>query len=124
MGWRWRLCGHSWWRTGLGTTCDCGPHGTIGHGIGTGSGVSLTTSLRAHLFEAVGRCTREDVTLALTVETTLDEIVDVSATATLRNNKGVPTDANAIETCVEEAVWSTDVHFARPREHATAQLTF
>ncbi len=110
--------------TGWGTICDCGNYGTIGHGSGTGSAVDVSPSLQAQLFEAVGRCTRDDLTIALTVETTLDEIVDVSAIVTLRNHKGAPTDAQAIATCVEEAVWGTNIKFAQPRSHATAQLTF
>ena len=109
---------------GWGSVCGCGAPGTIGHGYGTGSGVWIKGSLRDQLAAAVARCTRAEVAIALTVETTLDEIVDVDAKATVRTAKGSITDAASIETCVEEAVWSTNVHLNPSREHDTATLTY
>lgn len=109
---------------GWGSVCGCGAPGTIGHGFGTGSGTWNKGSLRDQLAAAVAGCTRADVEIALTVETTLDEIVDVDAKATARSGNKPVTDAGVIETCVEEAVWNTMIFLSPSREHDTASLTY
>ncbi len=107
---------------GWGSICGCDRAGTIGHGSGTGAGVLAPPSLRDQLAAAVGQCARDDAAIALTVETTLDEIVDVDAKVTPRRGNTPFRGAAAIETCVEEAVWATNVHMLQ--SHETSRLTY
>ena len=110
--------------TGWGSVCGCGDPGTIGHGYGTGSATWSRGSLRDQLAAAVATCAPENVAIALTVETTFDEIVDVVAIATARSGKASLTGSGVIETCVQEAVWNTFIHLTPSREHETAHLTY
>lgn len=108
--------------TGWGSICGCDGFGTIGHGSGTGTALPELPSLRDQLAAAVGQCARDDAAIALTVETTLDEIVDVGATVTPRTRNGSVRDASSIETCVEEAVWAAEVHMRA--SHQTSRLSY
>jgi hypothetical protein len=107
---------------GWGSICGCDRMGTIGHGSGTGSGMPTLPALRDQLAVAVGRCVRDDAAVALTVETTFDEIVDVDARVASRTGKGTVRDAGSIKTCVEEAVWATAVHMHEV--HLTSHLVY
>jgi hypothetical protein len=110
--------------TGWGTSCDDGcEYGTIGHGSGTGEGVT-GAPIRDQLYSAMKRCVRDEVKITLTVETTLEEIVDVTVKATQRPGMAIATDLPQIETCVTEAVWEATIKDPTPREHATHTFTY
>jgi hypothetical protein len=109
---------------GWGSTCDCGGHGTFGHGSGSGSVGVRSPSLRDQLALAVGGCMRDGVAIDLTVETTVDEIVDVEVKAAPRTGRGALADKAAIETCVTEAVWNTDIQLTPSVQHETSRLTY
>ncbi len=110
--------------TGSGSGCGCGEPSTMGFGRSSGYGFINRGTLRDQLAKAVAGCSRADVEIALRVETTLDEIVDVEAKATVRGNERVPADGGGIETCVQEAVWNTLIHLTSRLEHETANLTY
>jgi hypothetical protein len=103
---------------GWGTTCDCSGPGTIGHGSGTGAGVrnDFAEQLRAQLADAVASCHPDGARVGLTVETTLDEIVDVDVT--------VMPAAPAVRDCIVEAVWRVPLATKHTPEHATTELAY
>jgi Mg-chelatase subunit ChlD len=104
--------------SGWGTTCDCAAPGTIGHGSGTGSGrrSNFPEELRGALADAVAGCHPDSARVGLTVETTLQEIVDVGVT--------VMPAAPAVRDCIVEAVWRVPLAVKDAPEHATTELAY
>jgi len=111
--------------TGWGSICGCDGFGTIGHGSASELEIKfVVTPLRNQLFEAVTRCTKDDLAADLSIEFTRDEVVDVDAKVSGRNGKPAPADAAAIESCIEEGVWDTDVQLAIVRSRQTKHLSY
>jgi hypothetical protein len=100
-------------RTGSGSFTS-GSHDSC-CGIGTGR-VNPPLELRAQLQPAIDRCNARETKLAVGVETTLEEIVDVSAEAT-------PRDAT-LEGCIVEAVWDLTLRIPGAPPHATTHVAF
>lgn len=100
---------------GIGTggfCCDTGGSTDIGTGTGTGSGIHL--DLRKQLAPAVAQCGAQGVALSITIETTLEEIVDVSVTGA----------SDTIRACLEEAVWATSLQIPNAPSHTTTSTLF
>ena len=96
-----------------GGLCGCDDDGAMSGGFGYPPAPE-TRDLRAQLAPAIAACHAGAAHLAIDVELTREEIVDV----------GVHGGSAAQRACVTEAVWSTNVALAAPREHDTAHLTF
>ena len=120
----WSLFG-SW--GGKGGYEDLGGYGTIGLGrIGTASSHDVGTGtftprlsvleLAKLLRPAIERCKPASAKVAVTVETTLEEIVDVGVTLE-------PAD-NAVRDCIAEAVWDTTLTVAAAPEHAVTTVRY
>jgi hypothetical protein len=107
---------------------DLGGFGTIGggrlstrsHDVGRGTPSSgrgrVPLDLRDQLKSAVAACNPGTVRVALAVETTVEEIVDVAVTVT-------PYVA-ALERCVREGVWDVTLRLADAPPRATSRVVF
>lgn len=92
----------------------CDSVGSRDIGIGTGTGRSIHLDLKKQLAPAIAKCRAQGVALAIVVETTREEIVDVNVTG--------PDDP--MRTCIEEAVWATSLQIADAPWHTTTTTKF
>jgi hypothetical protein len=106
---------------------DVGGFGTIGvgrigtsshdHSIGTSGGRGTAPlDLRAQLQPAIDSCHAGEAEVAVSVETTLEEIVDVSVVVT----PAVP----AVASCITEAVWDTTLRVAGAPPRTMTRVAF
>ena len=106
---------------------DLGGYGTIGLGrIGTTSSHDVGTGtlgpperpleLTKLLQPAIERCKPTNAKVTVTIETTLQEIVDVAAKLEPAND--------AIRDCITEAVWDTTLSVAAPPAHGTTVVRY
>lgn len=94
------------------STCG-GDTGTTGGG-GYADAHPVVLDLRDQLAPVIAACRADDHRIAITIETTRDEIVAVAVAA----------DAPDVRDCVEEGVWDVPLALATPVAHATSRVTF
>jgi hypothetical protein len=87
----------------------CSGHGTSAPAGMIGHAVMPQRELQRQVAGAIARCAATSK-LTISVETTLDEIVDVSVVSATRDTRA--------ETCAREAIWDTAVVFAQPLSYA------
>jgi hypothetical protein len=98
-------------------TIGTGRYGTIGHGSGTGSGYGTGRGRKPTIEVDPAACLRahpqaHDWSATLEIETTKDEIVDVTG------------PADPLAACLVEEAWKVrlDARFYEDREHYTVEL--
>lgn len=90
--------------SGGGSGCACGGSHDIGIGIGHASGGWEPPDLASQLRPLLAACHVEDVRISVTLEMTLVEIVELTASLDFPNDASAAV-RRAQQTCVEEALW-------------------